>query len=195
MNQLYLASQSPRRMQLLEKSGFSFISLPLSTSETFDQKLIVDAQILSISRLKLVTAEKLLKSQGKHSSVVITADTEVVFQDQLMGKPNTKDLAHEMLRRLSGHYHYVKTAVMIKNLGNDMTVSHIETSSVLFKPLSDQIISDYVNTGDPMDKAGAYGIQGLGRQLVESFSGSFDNIVGLPVEKIHHHIHHLMSLS
>lgn len=184
MSQLVLASQSPRRIQLLEKAGFSFTPITLSTSELIDEKLHPDAQILSITRLKLEAAEKHLASLSQGSATVIVADTEVLFEGRHLGKPQNKEHSHEIIRRLSGNAHFVKTGVIIKNLKTQKEVSHIESSLVQFRQLTDIEIDNYVNTGEGMDKAGAYGIQGLGQRLVAFQRGSMNNIIGLPIEFI-----------
>lgn len=179
-----LASQSPRRTQLLEKAGFSFTSLPVSTSELIDVKLNPDSQILSITRQKLEASEKWLQGLSNSESTVIVADTEVLFEGQLIGKPQNKEHSREIIRRLSGNYHFVKTAVIIKNLKLNQEVSHIETSLVHFKTLTEFDITAYVDSGEGLDKAGAYGIQGLGKALINYYCGSLNNIIGLPIEAI-----------
>lgn len=184
MSQLVLASQSPRRIQLLEKAGFSFTSIPISTSELIDENLHPDAQILSITRQKLEAAEKWLKDLSKEDSTVIVADTEVLFQGHHLGKPQNREHSREIIRRLSGNAHFIKTAVIIKNLKTRKEVSHIESSLVQFRLLTSLEIDDYVRTGEGMDKAGAYGIQGLGQKLVAYQRGSMTNIVGFPIEVI-----------
>ena len=182
MSQLVLASQSPRRTQLLEKAGFSFTSIPISTSELIDRKLNPDAQILSITRQKLEAAEKAILHLSKEDTTVVVADTEVQFKDELLGKPQNKDHSNEIIRRLSGNFHFVKTAVIVKNIKTKIEVSHIETSLVQFRTLDEEEIRAYVNSGEGSDKAGSYAIQGLGRALVKFHRGSQSNIVGLPVE-------------
>lgn len=184
MSQLVLASQSPRRIQLIEKAGFSFTSIPITTSELIDENLHPDTQILSITRQKLEAAEKWLKDMSKQNSTVIVADTEVLFKGQHLGKPQNIEHSQEIIRRLSGNAHFVKTAVIIKNLKTQKEVSHIESSLVRFRRLTDSEIENYVRTGEGMDKAGAYGIQGLGQKLVEFHRGSLTNIIGFPIEII-----------
>ncbi|MCK6597456.1 MAG: Maf family protein [Bdellovibrionaceae bacterium] len=188
MKTIILASQSPRRSQLLEKAGISFQTIALSTSEFVDKKLIIDAQILSITRQKLEAAEKSIKVITALSPVVICADTEVIFENKLQGKPNSKAHAQETLSKLSGRMHLVKTAYIIKDMESQWELSHIETSLVYFKKLSVKTIDDYIETGEPMDKAGSYGIQGLGSHLIEKYDGLFSNIVGLPIEKLIPHL-------
>lgn len=192
MKKIFLASQSPRRSQLLEKAGISFHTLPINTSEKVDKKLMIDSQILSITRQKLVEAEKSPLVLHSPWSIVICADTEVVFDSQLMGKPNNPEEAVKTLGQLSGNSHFVKTGYIIKDLKTQKEISHIETCLVHFKKLSLETITEYVATGEPMDKAGSYGIQGLGGNLVEKFEGLMSNIVGLPVEVLVPHLQVLL---
>lgn len=189
MKKIFLASQSPRRSQLLEKAGISFQTLPIVTSENVDKKLMIDSQILSITRQKLVAAEKSHLVLNSPWSIVICADTEVVFENQLMGKPNNPAEAAKTLGQLSGNTHFVKTGYIIKDIKTQKEISHIETCIVHFKKLSEKTILEYVSTGEPMDKAGSYGIQGLGGNLVEKFDGLMSNIVGLPIEVLVPHLH------
>ena len=184
MKKIFLASQSPRRSQLLEKAGISFHLLPITTSEKVDKKLMIDAQILSITRQKLVEAEKSTLVQEGTNSIIICADTEVIFNDVLLGNTKNEADAFHTLEKLSGHQHFVKTGYILKNSSTKKEVSHIETSIVRFKKLTEQEILNYISTGEPMDKAGSYGIQGLGSKLVENFDGLMSNIIGLPIEKL-----------
>jgi septum formation protein len=188
MKKIFLASQSPRRSQLLEKAGISFQILPITTSENVDKKLMIDTQILSITRQKLVAAEKSPLVQASPSSLIICADTEVIFENALMGKPKNPQDAQQTLMRLSGNKHFVKTGYIIKNTESKLELSHIETSIVYFKTLSEKMISDYIATGEPMDKAGSYGIQGLGGKFVEKFEGLESTIIGLPIERLSEHL-------
>lgn len=184
MSFLVLASQSPRRTQLLEKAGFSFTSLPISTSELIDKKLNPDTQILSITRQKLEAAEKSLIESAQSDAIVIVADTEVQFEGELLGKPQNIEHSREIIRRLSGNFHFVKTGCIVKNLKSKKEVSHIETSLVQFRTLDQAEISSYVASGEGMDKAGSYAIQGLGQGLVAFHRGLLSNIIGLPIESI-----------
>lgn len=195
MKKIFLASQSPRRSQLLEKAGISFQILPISTSEKVDKKLMIESQILSITRQKLVEAEKAPQIQDSPWSVILCADTEVVFENQLMGKPINKEEAQKTLEKLSGNRHFVKTGYIIKDCKTQKEISHIETSIVYFKNLTQQEIEEYVATGEPMDKAGSYGIQGLGGKLVDKYEGLTSNIVGLPIEPLIPHLNFILKMS
>lgn len=105
----------------------------------------------------------------------------MIFGGAPLGKPQNRDDAFRILRLLSGSFHEVKTAVCIIDSQSQTEVSQIETTQIFFRTLSDEEIWTYIDTGEPMDKAGAYGIQGLGGKLVERWEGSFDNVVGLPI--------------
>lgn len=184
MKTLILASESPRRKQLLQQAGFSFDVVSVKVSEIPDKNLNATEQILDIARRKARAAFTHLKSSNLQEFTLISADTEVIFDGQLQGKPSDKDDAFQMLRRLSGKVHDVQTGVCIIDSTTGKELSQIETTKVFFKNLTDQEIWTYIESGEPMDKAGAYGIQGLGGKFVEKYEGPFDNVVGLPVELV-----------
>jgi len=182
MYQLVLASESPRRRQLLQNAGFVFDVVPVKVSEIPDKNLNIDEQILDIAGRKAKAAFELLKRTLKKDFLLLTADTMVVYHDQTLGKPRNPQEAYDFLRLLSGKTHYVKTGLyLVESLGEE-TVSHLETSQVNFRSLSDEEIWTYIQSEEPMDKAGAYAIQGLGGKFVEKFIGDYDNVVGLPVK-------------
>ena len=173
---LVLASKSPRRRYLLEQAGLSFSvvpsnidesRIPLSPAETY-VKVLAKAKAGDVSR--------------KHSnSWVIGADTIVLIDDIILGKPGSKAEAYGMLRRLNGQTHKVITGYTICCAANKRSFSETVITEVLFKNLTKEEIKWYINTGEPFDKAGAYAIQGLGTFLVKSINGSYTNVVGLPV--------------
>ncbi|UXR64974.1 Maf family protein [Bdellovibrio bacteriovorus] len=184
MKPLILASESPRRKQLLSEAGFSFDVVPVKISEIPNKNLNVNEQILDIARRKARAALPLLKASRTEPFIVLTADTEVIFGGGPLGKPQDREDAFRILRLLSGKYHEVLTAVCLVESSSGKELSHVETTKVYFKNLSDAEIWTYIDTGEPMDKAGAYGIQGQGRAFVEKIDGPFDNVVGLPVEAV-----------
>ena len=182
MYQFILASESPRRRQLLETSGFVFDVHSVKVSEIPDKNLNIDEQILEIAGRKAKAAFSELKTTVHTDFLLLSADTMVVYHNQALGKPRNTDEAYEFLKLLSGNTHEVKTALcLVESLGGERA-SHIETSRVKFRTLSDDEIWTYIQSGEPMDKAGAYAIQGLGGQFVEEFTGDYDNVVGLPVK-------------
>lgn len=184
MSQLILASESPRRRDLLKQAGFNFEVIPVKVSEIPNKNLNINEQILDIARRKARAAFAQLKTSRFQDFQVLTADTEVIYGGGPLGKPNDPEDALRILRLLSGNFHEVKTAVCIIDSKTQREVSQIETTEIYFKVLSDEEIKNYVQTGEPLDKAGAYGIQGLGGQFVERFVGSYDNVVGLPIEVV-----------
>ncbi|MEK2689801.1 nucleoside triphosphate pyrophosphatase [Bdellovibrio sp. GT3] len=184
MKTLILASESPRRKQLLQEAGFSFDVASVKVSEIPDKNLNASEQILDIARRKARAAFAHLKSSKEQEFTLISADTEVIVAGELQGKPSDKQDAYNMLRRLSGNSHEVQTGVCIIDSATGKELSQIETTIVYFRNLTDQEIWTYIETGEPMDKAGAYGIQGLGGKFVEKYKGPFDNVVGLPVQMV-----------
>ncbi len=181
---LVLASESPRRRQLLDQAGFIFDVVSVKVSETPDKNLNVNAQILDIASRKARAAFASLKSSHNDAFIVLSADTEVIFAGGPLGKPTDEADAYRLLGLLSGNTHEVKTAIFMIDSQSGLEVSQIETTQVVFKKLTQKEILDYVATKEPMDKAGAYAIQGEGRQFVEKFIGAYDNVVGLPVSLV-----------
>lgn len=184
MTPLVLASESPRRRDLLKQAGFNFDVVPVKVSEIPDKNLNVNEQILDIARRKARAAFAQLRSNRSDHFCVLSADTEVIFGGGPLGKPQNREDAFRILRLLSGNFHEVKTAVCIIDSQSQVELSQIETTQIFFKPISDEEIWTYIDTGEPMDKAGAYGIQGLGGKFVERFDGPFDNVVGLPIDLV-----------
>ncbi|WP_373998816.1 nucleoside triphosphate pyrophosphatase [Bdellovibrio bacteriovorus] len=182
--QLVLASESPRRRALLKEAGFNFDVVPSKVSEIPNKNLNVNDQILDIARRKARAVYEVLKSSRTGPFVILTADTEVIFGGAPLGKPSDKDDAYRILKLLSGHFHEVITAVCVMNSETGKEISQIETTQIYFKELTDKEIWDYINTGEPMDKAGAYGIQGGGGNFVQKIEGPFDNVVGLPMKLV-----------
>ena len=183
MKRLILASESPRRKDLLKKAGLEFQVFPVKVSEIPNETLNVQEQILDIaSRKARAAAERIFHERPElQPFVLLAADTEVIWEGKTLGKPATREEAVAVLTRLSGHVHEVVTAVQIFDNSDGKLISHLETTLVHFRELTATEISDYVATGEPMDKAGSYGIQGLGGGLVQKIEGDFDNVVGLPV--------------
>ncbi len=188
MHKLILASQSPRRREILTREGFEFTALPSQVSENPDESLNIPERILDIARRKawhiFNSLEVKNRSTVGQALIVLAADTEVVIENRTLGKPEDADAAFAMLRLLSGKTHEVITAVvLIENISGAET-SHLETTKVIFKELTDQQIQNYIQTGAPFDKAGGYGIQDDSKYFVERFDGDYDNIVGLPITAI-----------
>lgn len=174
---IILASASPRRKQLLEESGLTFIVDPSNVKEEVDYKLKPEEIVMQLAALKALDVAK------RHpDDTVIGADTLVILSEQILGKPKDKEEAVSMLRKLSGNIHSVYTGVSIVHQGQEK--NFFSVAEVKFRDLADIEIYEYVETGEPMDKAGAYAIQGVGSKLVEGYKGDFFTIVGLPLKQL-----------
>ncbi len=180
---IILASQSPRRVEILKKAQYFFVSFPVSISEIPNENLSLDEQILDIARRKATESARMYPDKNQ-DAVILACDTMVCYQNKAIGKPENELDAFNTLKKLSGQKHEVKTALILIDLKNSQEMSHVETSEVYFKNFSDQDIKDYISTGEPMDKAGSYAIQGIGKKLVEKFIGDYDNVVGLPLKAL-----------
>ena len=204
MKQLFkiiLASGSPRRRELLKQAGLEFRVVTADTDETINEN--EPAKVVEeLSLRKAKSVRMALESEGMPAGdnngpegagrkrVILAADTVVSAEGVILGKPETRERAIEMLRFLSGRTHEVYTGVTLIyetfEEGNieDRTVTFSECTKVTFYRLSEEEIEDYAATGEPMDKAGAYGIQGLGVELVEKIEGDYNNVVGLPLARV-----------
>jgi septum formation protein len=184
MHQLILASQSPRRKQILSERGYVFRAFPIEVSEILNKNLNIPQRISDCARQKAEAAMKLLLSEKNQEILVLSADTVVVLDQDILLKPTSESHAHEMLTRLSARSHQVITGFCLCELKSGCLILGHDITQVTFRHLCEQEILDYIKTGDPMDKAGAYGIQGSAKAFVQKIAGSFLNVVGLPIEKI-----------
>ncbi|HMG33896.1 MAG TPA: Maf family protein [Blastocatellia bacterium] len=175
-NKIILASSSPRRAEILQKLGVEFEILPSKVSERPHPNEAPPDYITRISRAKVVSVARTCER-----GLVIGADTVVVLKGTLLGKPQDKEDAARMLRELSGNWHAVMTGIALYDVETRKEVADYEKTLVRFAKLSEEEIEWYVNTGEPMDKAGAYGIQGFGGVFVEEIAGNYFNVVGLPI--------------
>jgi septum formation protein len=182
MYELLLVSQSPRRRELLTAGGFLFRVDTVKVSELIDKNVNVTTAIERVASTKAQAYLEAHKSLKGQQILVLSADTVVVSGDQILGKPKNSDEACQFLRQLSGIEHRVITGLALVNLATGEHINAFDESFVKFRELSRLEIFDYVASGEPMDKAGAYAIQGEGRKLVANFRGSWSNIVGLPME-------------
>ena len=169
-----LASQSPRRRELLSMLGLTFEIITADIDETMDPALPVDAAVAEVCRKK---AEAV--GRNHPGRLIVAADTIVVVDDKKLGKPHSGYEARQMLRSLSGRSHTVMTGFCLWKDGQYET--HVEHTRLRFRPLSDAEIDAYVATGSPMDKAGAYGIQDQAAIFVEALDGDYYNVMGLPL--------------
>ncbi|PJG85053.1 Maf family protein [Conservatibacter flavescens] len=176
---LYLASQSPRRWELLKNLGLTLLPLASEVDESVLPNERASDYCLRIARLKSQAAQAVKQEQQLTDYPILTADTTVSIDEQILGKPKDAQQAFAMLKQLSGRTHQVFTAVCVSFAGQHLDV--VQTSEVTFKCLSHEEILAYIATKEPMDKAGAYGIQQLGGVFIEHLSGSFSGVMGLPI--------------
>lgn len=170
---LILASQSPRRRELMALLHVPFIALAANIDETMDMRKPVCDEVARVSRAKAEAVPR------ETDDIVVAADTIVVCAGKTLGKPGNRTEAAEMLRMLSGREHKVMTGLTVLR-GENVRVC-TEVTEIRFRALSQKEIEDYIRTGEPMDKAGAYGIQGGGALFAERIAGDFYNVMGLPV--------------
>ncbi len=180
---LILASQSPRRFEILKNAHYFFIPFPVYVSEIPQINLSLDDQIIDIANRKALACQQKFTDLGLEH-VILASDTMVCIDHIALGKPNDENQAFEFLNQLSGRAHEVKTAIVLIDQETKKSVSHIETTTVEFHKMSESDIWDYIQTKEPTDKAGAYAIQGIGAKFVKSFSGEFNNVVGLPLQAL-----------
>ncbi len=174
---LVLASKSPRRSEILKNAGIDFVVRTADADETIpDGTKPEDAVVFLAARKAMaVTREK--------DEMVLGADTVVVLDGKILGKPKDKDDAFNMIKSLSGKVHSVFTGVCA--IGDGFSMTFAEETKVEFYPLTDEEINNYINTDEPYDKAGAYGIQGLASKFIRGIEGDYFNVVGLPVSSIY----------
>lgn len=174
-----LASSSPRRKALLKEIGLKFDIYPADINEDIRQGESPLEHTLRLAEEKAKAAAKNIKNGW-----IIGADTIVFIDNRILGKPSDINEAREMLNLLSGRCHKVVTAFCLLNASTDETVKKAVKSSVTIKNLTDKEIEDYLKTGEPLDKAGAYAAQGIGSFMIENIEGSYTNVVGLPMEEL-----------
>ena len=179
-NTIYLASASPRRREILVSLGFQPVLLTAEIDETALPGEAVADYVARMARQKNAAARQLAAQRGLAlAQPLLSADTVVALDNAILGKPRDAAHARELLESLSGREHQVWTAVCV-SLGGQ-TLEAAQRSDVRFKELSAQEIAAYIASGEPLDKAGAYGIQGIGGVFVAHLSGSFSGVMGLPV--------------
>ena len=176
---LVLASQSPRRKELLNQLSYDFTCAPANINEDILQSELPKDYVQRLATEKALAITATYQKMELVSTVVLGSDTSVVYKNDILGKPsNLKDCV-KYLQLLSGETHQVLTA--ISAVCNGVCLSKVVTTNVTFKVLTIEEIERYWNTGEPKDKAGAYGIQGIGGQFVTQLSGSYSAVVGLPL--------------
>ncbi len=175
---ILLASSSPRRKEILQMVGFKLRIVPSDAEEriypTPEETAIKNAELKALS----------VRDKAEPDEIILAADTIVVLNGEVLGKPSDKKEAVEFLKKLSSNYHTVITGFALL-FPNGKLVSGLEKTEVKFKRMSLKEIEWYVDTGEPLDKAGAYGIQGIGAIFIERIDGDYFNVMGLPVGKIY----------
>lgn len=177
---IILASASPRRKELLQSIGLEFEIIPSQVDEN------IENEPFSTELIENLAAEKAqdVANKIKFPAIVIGSDTVVVINNKILGKPKDKTNAFNMLKMLSGNTHKVISAIAVIDTETGQILKDFVISEVTFKQLSDEEINAYIETGEPMDKAGAYAIQGLAGMFVKSINGCYSNIVGISVFKL-----------
>jgi septum formation protein len=199
MVRFVLASQSPRRKFFLQKRGYLFHTFPVEISEILDENLSIERAVEDLAHRKAMAAVQMGQLEPGLEYIILAADTIVHHQGLVLGKPLDTQDAVKTLKKLSGQTHQVITAFCLLHGPSGETILDHEISNVTFRKLLDSEIEAYVATGDPMDKAGSYGIQSLAkgfqlemgdpfqaqrRDFVVDFTGTLENIAGLPVAKM-----------
>ena len=182
MKKMILASASPRRRELLEQGGIPFTVIPSQAEE----KLTTIQPGLAVEELSYLKCSDIYEKSAE-DAVVIGADTVVASEGKILGKPSSKEDAVKMLQSLQGKAHEVYTGVtiMVREGDENRKKTFHEKTKVVFYPMSEEEIRSYVDTGEPMDKAGAYGIQGKSAVFIKEISGDYNNVVGLPLARIY----------
>lgn len=177
MTRLVLASASPRRAALLREAGWAFEVAPVDLDETLHPGETAETYVWRLAQAKAEAA-----ASKDPEAVVLGADTTVVVEGQVLGKPLDSADAARMLRLLSGRTHDVLTGICLRK--GLRSLVHVESSRVRIAALSDAEIEWYIGTGEPFDKAGGYAVQGLASRFIEAVEGSYSNVVGLPVASV-----------
>lgn len=183
---IILASQSPRRKELLELAEIKHRVIVSEVEELLDKDLDVAGQIQDLAIQKACKVAELYPQE-----TIIGADTIVVLDGKILGKPKDEEDAFNMLKALSGRKHQVMTGVSIINKEKELLTSFVNITDVEFYFVTDEWILNYIKSGEPMDKAGSYGIQGKGFELVKSISGDYYSVMGLPIAQLKRTLTHL----
>lgn len=178
-----LASASPRRRELLTQAGIEYTVIPSEVEEKITKAIPSDV-VMELARLK---AEDVFNKHGNEDCTVIGADTVVVYRNEILGKPSDEDEACDMLSMLSDRTHQVYTGVALVSVkqGKKEVRTFYECTDVTFYPISREEIAAYAATGDPLDKAGSYGIQGPFAVHIRGIEGDYNNVVGLPIARLY----------
>lgn len=179
---IYLASRSPRRAELLQQIGMDFIVLPSDIDESILPGEQASAYVVRLAHAKAIACQQYLMVSDLPSRPILAADTTVCVDDEILGKPETEAEAYAMLKLMSGRWHEVHTALALAT-GQDIA-TRLSTTRVEMAVLSEAEIKAYIASGEPFDKAGAYGIQGLAGVFIRRIEGSYSGVMGLPIYEI-----------
>lgn len=179
---IILASASPRRLQILQEHGLNVIVQPAHIAEILQKGEIASNYVMRLAREKAQTV--LSKSATDSADLILAADTTVAYQHHILEKPSTREDAYRMLSLLSGKTHEVYTGYALVFLPEQRWYVDYATTKITFHPLTEQQIQHYIDSGDPFDKAGAYGIQSVRDSFIKEVQGSYYNVMGLPIEAI-----------
>jgi septum formation protein len=183
---LILASASPRRAELLRAAGYSFETVVVDVDERVLPREAPEEYVRRLAGEKSARAASLVSGRAappaRDAAILLAADTAVIVDDEILGKPGGDDDARRMLRRLSGREHEVMTGVSLRTA--EVELGSVETTRVEFARLSSDDVEWYVRSGEGRDKAGGYAIQGLASRFIPRISGSYSNVVGLPVARV-----------
>lgn len=180
---LILASASPRRAEVLRNAGFVFEVRPANVDETPLPQEPAEDYVCRVAKAKAHAVAEQARAAGEHA-IVIAADTTVVAEGQILGKPADAQDARRMLRLFSGKTHEVLTALAVINIPAGKEALHVETTRVEFLKMPEEEIERYIQTGEPFDKAGAYGIQGIAGRYATRIEGCYFNVLGLPLSRL-----------
>ena len=186
---IILASQSPRRHSLIKKIVSNFDVVAPEFDEKLDSENYTDDAIKSLSLQKALSVLNTHKKTGAgiclfKNCFIVSADTMVVLDNKIYGKPKNEEQAVEMLKELSGKTHFVVTAVTVLDSDTKRALSEVVKTYVTFQNLSNELINSYVKLRKPLDKAGAYGIQEMGSEFIKKVDGDLENVIGFPTKKV-----------
>ncbi|HHU83710.1 MAG TPA: septum formation protein Maf [Clostridiales bacterium] len=181
---ILLASASPRRKELMEKAGFSIEIKPSDTDENIVFDGNVGEYVMKLAEIKSIDASA--------DDIVVSADTVVAIDNKILGKPENRQAAYDMLKTLSGNIHSVYTGVCVKK--GKVKEIFFEKTDVEFFDLTDEEIYKYIDTGEPFDKAGGYGVQSKACIFVKRIDGDYYNVVGLPIAKVYRAVSKLVNV-
>jgi len=181
---IILASSSPRRIEMMQSRGFDPEIIPADVDETLPEGIGMRDAVMFLALKKALAVEALLKDENRADGQLIIAADTVVYKDGIIGKPKDRDDALSMLMRIKNTSHYVATGVAIIGAGEPVRECFAEVTTVFCSDYSESQLSDYLDSDEPYDKAGAYAIQGWFSRFIDHYDGDFDNVVGFPWSRI-----------